>query len=264
MNEWRMKGQRWQIDIKRNNNVVIKIGVAWRVHSERKSEDDARRLMYICISRGIQGKAKGNQKHKRRTLNKWAFNCDELVCDGSHFMGFSHFPFLSNLQSLLRTADYLKIKGLSELTENREETSRLLSATLGGNWPLTTKSPVNKRARLSESATGSSSGVSSCMRSVTDLSTTGLDNNDQNQMVRSSTNTNRTFEHYAAKVDRTYDLSEIDLTKTDEETATKENDRLIEPEGQQKSVINTSKPRDMASLGMGVGMVSLLYSLRFE
>lgn len=144
-------------------------------------------------------------------------------------MEFSRSPFVS-LQSLLRTADYLKIKGLCELSENREETNRFLNATLAA----TTNNRIpHKRAKVSLS---SQRGI------------------HPNPMVRSSAIHNHGFSNT---------IEEVDLTKG-ENTATtikdhqSKHDRLT-GYGQQNSStsIQPINNNTMASLGMGLGMVSV-------
>lgn len=145
-------------------------------------------------------------------------------------MVFSRSAFVS-LQSLLRTADYLKIKGLCELSENLEETNRFLNATLA-----TSNRIPQKRAKVSLSA--QAAGVHA------------------NPMVRSSTIRNHSFSNT---------IEEVDLTKGEYITKTIRDDQpkhdRLTGYGQQ----NSSTPinnKTMASLGMGLGMVSVIEERR--
>lgn len=143
-------------------------------------------------------------------------------------MVFSRSAFVS-LQSLLRTADYLKIKGLCELSENLEETNRFLNATLA-----TSNRIPQKRAKVSLSA--QAAGVHA------------------NPMVRSST-----IRNHSHSFSNT--IEEVDLTKGEYITTTIKDDQpkhdRLTGYGQQ----NSSTPinnKTMASLGMGLGMVSVI------
>lgn len=150
-------------------------------------------------------------------------------------MGFRFASFL--LQSLLRTADFLKIKGLCELTENREETNNFLNATLAGHWPPHAQPSGRKRAKV-------------------DLGSSSIG-------VNSYTTFKGSPRGSKDRLDYDDDLIEIDLTEEQEENRTNEktkDDRLTTgTEEQQTSLTtnkNNSKQDKMASLGMGMGMVS--------
>lgn len=152
-------------------------------------------------------------------------------------MGFRFVSFL--LQSLLRTADFLKIKGLCELTENREETNNFLNATLAGHWPPHAQPSGRKRAKV-------------------DLGSSSIGVNSYTTFKGSPGGSKD-------RLDYDDDLIEIDLTEDQNQGENRTNkstkdDRLTTgTEEQQTSLTtnkNNSKQDKMASLGMGMGMVS--------
>lgn len=138
-------------------------------------------------------------------------------------------PSFLPLQSLLRTADYLKIKGLCELSEHRDDPGQFLYDTLGGYYSTPS---LAKRSKVTEGI-----GSLTSNKVVTGSSTSG-------------------------------DLIEIDLTEKEgvkhKDTINDQppdDDRLKEERTQSQVISNTSTPvkhnyEKMTSLGLGMGMVS--------
>lgn len=145
------------------------------------------------------------------------------------------------LQSILRTADLLKIKGLCELTEDREETHSLLNATLAGNWP-TRRLPPRKRARVEDS------GISSCA--------TANDRSPGNSSKIDLVDLSDEEEGQNLTTNRKLNFSKPDSSKNDRLTEEEEQDQHSKSTPPASSKSDSSKQDRMASLGMGMGMVS--------
>lgn len=165
-------------------------------------------------------------------------------------MGFRFASFL--LQSLLRTADFLKIKGLCELTENREETNNFLNATLAGHWPPHAQPAARKRTKVGLGS--SSTGV--CPYTIV------------NGSPGSSKSNTLDYDDDLIEIDLTEDpkqeenltsISRKDQADHSTNARTKDDRLTTDTEEQQTSLTtnsNNSKQDKMASLGMGMGMVS--------
>lgn len=150
---------------------------------------------------------------------------------------------LVSLQSLLRTADYLKIKGLCELSENREETNSFLNATLGC-WPP----PPHKRTKV-ERADSYRTGSRHLQPEV------------RNKLAARKRSID--YSNELVNIDLTEEVQNLqatakDLRPVNYKGGQANNDRLSAPQEPPNKILRipNSQTEKMTSLGMGMGMVS--------